>query len=59
MEIFMASAASILFLGLLFWVYKDAVKNGKNGFLWLFILAFLNIPGLLIYLALREKLTGP
>ena len=55
MENFIVSAATILFLGLLFWVYRDAIKNSKNGLLWLLIVAFLNIPGLLIYLAIRDK----
>lgn len=54
---------SLIFLGLvvavLVWVYRDADRRGINGGIWVAIVLFLNIPGLLLYLALRDYLSRP
>ena len=42
------------------WVYRDAESRGMNGALWVIIVIFTNIIGLIIYLIVREsKLTAP
>lgn len=41
------------------WVYRDAHSRGLDGGIWVAIVLFLNIPGLLLYMALRDHLSRP
>jgi len=45
----------IIWLVILVWVYKDAEKRGANGALWVIIVFFLSIIGLIIYLVVRPS----
>ncbi len=38
----------------LFWVYKDAQSRGMNGALWVILVFFLHIVGLVVYLLVRS-----
>ena len=40
------------------WVYKDAEKRGSSGVLWLIIVIFLGIIGLIIWLVVRPPIGG-
>ncbi len=44
-----------VWLYVLYWVYKDAKRRGKSGALWLIIVFFLGIIGLIIWLIVRPK----
>ncbi len=45
----------IIWLVILVWVYKDAERRGANGALWVIIVFFLSIIGLIIYLVVRPS----
>jgi len=45
----------ILYIASLFWVYKDSVKRGKTGCLWVLIVFFTWPFGLIAYFLLREQ----
>ncbi len=40
------------------WVYKDAEKRGSSGALWLIIVIFTSIIGLIIWLVVRPPIGG-
>jgi len=40
------------------WVYKDAEKRGSSGALWLIIVIFTGIIGLIIWLVIRPPIGG-
>lgn len=40
------------------WVYKDAEKRGSSGVLWLIIVIFTGIIGLIIWLVVRPPIGG-
>ncbi len=44
-----------LWVFLCIWVYRDAERRGMNGTLWLIIVLFTHVIGLIIYLVLRES----
>jgi hypothetical protein len=46
----------IIWIYMLYWVYKDAKRRGKSGGLWLVITLFLGIIGLIIWLIVRPPL---
>jgi len=37
------------------WVYRDAQSRGMDGVLWLIIVLFANVVGLIVYLIVREE----
>jgi len=39
---------------ILFWVYKDAQSRGMNGALWVILVFFLHLVGLVVYLLVRS-----
>jgi hypothetical protein len=41
------------------WVYRDANKHGMDGTLWLIIVLFTHLIGLIIYLIVRKPETVP
>jgi len=52
---FLVGGLWIIWLVLAIWVYKDAEKRGKNAILWLLLVFFLGIIGLILYLITRDK----
>ncbi len=44
---------------ILVWVYKDAKKRGANGALWIIIILFTGIIGLIIWLVVRPPIQPP
>jgi len=48
----------IIGIVLAIWVYKDAEKRGSSGALWLIIVLFLGIIGLIIWLVVRPPIGG-
>ncbi|MFX1393228.1 MAG: hypothetical protein ACFFAH_06580 [Promethearchaeota archaeon] len=52
--IIIAIALFILFIFVLQYVYKDAVKRDLNGELWLIILILTPIVGFIVYLIVRR-----
>ena len=46
----------IIWIYMLYWVYKDAKRRGKSGGLWFIIVFFLGIIGLIIWLIVRPPL---
>lgn len=48
----------IVFIVLAIWVYKDAEKRGSSGALWLIIVIFTGIIGLIIWLVVRPPIGG-
>lgn len=48
----------IIVIVLAVWVYKDAEKRGSSGALWLIIVIFTNILGLIIWLVVRPPIGG-
>jgi len=48
----------IIAIVLAIWVYKDAEKRGSSGALWLIIVIFTGIIGLIIWLVIRPPITG-
>lgn len=52
---------ALLIVGVLIcvWVYRDANKRGMDGALWLIIVIFMHIIGLIIYLIVRKPETVP
>ena len=50
--------AIIIGIVLAVWVYKDAQKRGSSGALWLIIVLFTGIIGLIIWLVVRPPIGG-
>ena len=50
--------ALIIGIVLAVWVYKDAQKRGSSGALWLIIVIFTGIIGLIIWLVVRPPIGG-
>lgn len=48
----------IIGIVLAIWVYKDAEKRGSSGALWLIIVIFTGIIGLIIWLVVRPPIGG-
>jgi Na+/H+-dicarboxylate symporter len=48
----------IIAIVLAIWVYKDAEKRGSSGALWLIIIIFTGIIGLIIWLVVRPPIGG-
>jgi len=48
----------IIAIVLAIWVYKDAEKRGSSGALWLLIVIFTGIIGLIIWLVIRPPIGG-
>jgi Na+/H+-dicarboxylate symporter len=48
----------IIWIILAIWVYKDAQKRGSSGALWLIIVIFTGIIGLIIWLVVRPPIGG-
>jgi hypothetical protein len=48
----------IIFIVLAIWVYKDAERRGSSGILWLIIVFFTGIIGLIIWLVVRPPIGG-
>ena len=46
----------LIWLYVLYWVYKDAKRRGKSGALWLIIVLILGIIGLIIWLIVRPPI---
>ncbi len=44
----------VLWIFVLVWVYRDAEERGMNGILWVLVVFFLSIIGLIIYIVVRE-----
>jgi len=44
---------------ILIWVYKDAKKRGSSGALWVIIVLFTGIIGLIIWLVVRPPVRSP
>lgn len=51
-------ALFILWIVLAIWVYKDAEKRDSSGVLWLIIVLFIGIIGLIIWLIVRPPIGG-
>ncbi|MFB0544772.1 MAG: zinc-ribbon domain-containing protein [Asgard group archaeon] len=50
-SLILVSLIIVVLIGL--WIYRDAESRGENGVLWLLIVFFLNIIGLIIWLLVR------
>ena len=50
-SLILVSIIIVVLIGL--WIYRDAESRGENGVLWLIIVFFLNIIGLIIWLLVR------
>ncbi|MFX0163559.1 MAG: zinc-ribbon domain-containing protein, partial [Candidatus Hodarchaeota archaeon] len=50
-SLILVSLIIVVLIGL--WIYRDAESRGENGVLWLIIVFFLNIIGLIIWLLVR------
>lgn len=50
--------ALAVWIALLVWVYRDASRRGMNGALWVAVVFFLHLIGLVIYLVVRRGRTG-
>lgn len=48
----------VIWIILAIWVYKDAQKRGSSGALWLIIVIFTGIIGLIIWLVVRPPIGG-
>lgn len=48
----------IIAIVLAIWVYRDAEKRGGSGALWLIIVIFTGIIGLIIWLVIRPPIGG-
>ena len=48
----------IVWIAVAVWVYKDAKKRGENAALWLVIIIFGGLIGLLIWFAFRPPIGG-
>ena len=44
----------ILWILVLVWVYRDAEERGMSGILWVLVVFFLSIIGLIVYLVVRD-----
>jgi hypothetical protein len=44
----------ILWIFVLIWVYRDAEERGMSGILWVLVVFFLSIIGLIIYIVVRD-----
>ena len=49
----------IIFLLVAIWVYRDAESRGMSGVLWLIIVLFFSLIGLIIYLVVRHDRVQP
>ncbi len=49
----------IIFLLIAIWVYRDAESRGMSGVLWLLVVWFLGIIGLIVYLVVRKDKLQP
>jgi hypothetical protein len=49
--------ALAVWIALLVWVYRDATRRGMNGALWVVVVFFLHLIGLVIYLVVRGSRT--
>jgi cbb3-type cytochrome oxidase subunit 3 len=43
----------LVWIALLFWVYRDASRRGMNAGLWVVIVFFLHLLGIIVYLIAR------
>jgi RNA polymerase subunit RPABC4/transcription elongation factor Spt4 len=60
--IFFALALLVIWVFVLIWVYRDAEKRGMNGAVWVLVVLFVHLIGLLIYFIVRSDhpvKTGP
>lgn len=48
----------VLYIKLLIWVYQDAQKRNMDEVIWLLIVVFTGLIGLIIYLIIRDPLIG-
>ena len=48
----------VIFILIAIWVYRDAEKRGGNGILWLIIVIFTGIIGIIIWLVVRPPIGG-
>ena len=48
----------VVFILIAIWVYKDAEKRGSSGALWLIIVIFTGIIGIIIWLVVRPPIGG-
>lgn len=46
----------IIVIVIMIWVYKDAEKRGKSGALWLIIVLFTGIIGIIVWLIVRPPI---
>jgi hypothetical protein len=43
----------VVWVAMLIWVYRDATRRGMNAMLWVVIVFFLHLLGLVVYLVAR------
>lgn len=48
----------LLWIFVLVWVYRDAKRRGKSGVLWVLVVLFLGLLGLIIWVLIRPPLSG-
>jgi membrane-bound metal-dependent hydrolase YbcI (DUF457 family) len=51
--------ALLVWIALLFWVYRDASRRGMNAGLWVVIVIFLHLLGVAVYLIARRMRPSP
>lgn len=44
----------LVYVAMLFWVYRDATRRGMNAWLWVAVVFFLHLLGLVVYLIARR-----
>jgi hypothetical protein len=52
---FVALAALLFWIAVVVWVYRDAESRGMNGVLWVLVVFFVHLIGLLIYFLVRSE----
>ena len=55
----MVVLALVVWIALLFWVYRDASRRGMNTWLWVVIVFFLHLFGIVLYLIVRSMRLSP
>jgi len=56
-ELVVLTVLLAVWIALLVWVYRDASRRGMNGALWVVVVFFLHLIGLVIYLVVRGSRT--
>jgi hypothetical protein len=56
-ELVVVAGLLAVWIVLLVWVYRDASRRGMNGALWVVVVFFLHLIGLVVYLIARGSRT--